>query len=69
MPIYEYKCSQCGHVFDAFQRVGADGTDLVCPECGAHNPQKMVSCCSSIGIGGSFDTGGGSAGCGRSGFG
>lgn len=63
MPIYEYKCQQCGHWFDAFQRVGDDGTNLECPNCGAAKPVKMLSAFSS---GGKSDK---SASCGTSGFG
>ena len=29
MPIYEYKCSKCGEVFEAFQKI----TDLPLTEC------------------------------------
>ena len=29
MPIYEYQCSQCGEVFEAFQKI----TDLPLTEC------------------------------------
>ena len=49
MPIYEYKCTQCGHVFEAFQRIGADGKELGCPVCGSKNPQKLFSAFSSSG--------------------
>lgn len=43
MPIYEYKCSKCGHVFEAFQRLGADGSELSCPQCGTARPDKLFS--------------------------
>ena len=42
MPIYEYKCSECGHRFEALQRIGADGSDLACPRCGTPRPEKML---------------------------
>ena len=29
MPIYEYKCSQCGEIFEAFQKI----TDMPLTEC------------------------------------
>ncbi|MBN1482084.1 zinc ribbon domain-containing protein [candidate division KSB1 bacterium] len=51
MPIYEYKCTQCGHRFDKLQRMGADGSDLTCPNCGAPRPEKMLSAFSSSGGG------------------
>ncbi len=43
MPIYEYKCSNCGKVFDAFQRVGDNGAELSCPDCGTIGPEKLFS--------------------------
>ena len=51
MPIYEYKCASCGHRFDVLQRIGADGSDLSCPNCGAQKPEKMLSAFASSGGG------------------
>ncbi len=72
MPIYEYKCNACGHVFEEFQSVGASGKDLNCPSCGSPAPDKLFSAFASSGNGGtSFSTGStstGSSGC-SSGFG
>ncbi len=34
MPTYEYLCRQCGHRFEAWQRM-TDDPLKVCPECGA----------------------------------
>lgn len=50
MPIYEYKCTSCGHRFDVLQRMNEDGTNLTCPHCGASRPEKMISTCASAGI-------------------
>ncbi len=33
MPTYEYKCKQCGHHFDAFQKI-SDEPLTECPRCG-----------------------------------
>lgn len=33
MPTYQYRCSDCGHSFDQFQRF-ADAPLTECPECG-----------------------------------
>ena len=64
MPIYEYKCSQCGHQFDVLQRIGADGSDLTCPGCGTAKPEKMVSAFASSGGGSdSYAPSTSSAGC------
>jgi putative FmdB family regulatory protein len=65
MPIYEYRCVQCGHTFDAFQRVGADGKNLVCPVCNTPKPEKLFSAFASSGS--SSVTASGSSGCGGGG--
>lgn len=33
MPTYSYKCTECGHAFDA-QQSFADASLTTCPECG-----------------------------------
>ncbi|MCX6571184.1 MAG: zinc ribbon domain-containing protein [Candidatus Aminicenantes bacterium] len=48
MPIYEYLCKKCGRHFECLVSAGKD-KDVVCPECGSSEPQKMISC---FGIGG-----------------
>lgn len=70
MPIYEYKCSSCGHRFDVLQRIGADGSDLNCPTCGTAKPEKMLSACATSGSSGtgSYAPSSGGGGC-SSGFG
>jgi len=70
MPIYEYKCSSCGHRFDVLQRIGADGSDLNCPSCGTPKPEKMLSACATSGTGGTgYNSSAGSGGGCSSGFG
>jgi putative FmdB family regulatory protein len=51
MPIYEYRCEDCGHVFEEFVRFGED-LELKCPECGSTQVRKAFSV---------FGTGGASA--------
>lgn len=42
MPIYEYACNACGHVFDVLQKM--DAPLLVdCPECGKPELRKLLS--------------------------
>ena len=33
MPLYEYECERCGHVFEAIQKF-SDPPVAVCPKCG-----------------------------------
>jgi len=42
MPIYEYKCSDCGHFFEKLIRNQAD-LPSVCPECGEDALRKQFS--------------------------
>ncbi len=42
MPIYEYKCSACGHQLEAIQKFSDDPL-LECPECGKPQLQKLIS--------------------------
>ena len=34
MPTYEYKCDECGHLFEKFQNMTDEPVDT-CPECGS----------------------------------
>lgn len=42
MPIYEYKCSACGHQLEALQKF-SDAPLVECPECGKPRLQKLIS--------------------------
>lgn len=43
MPIYEYRCQDCGEKFEKFVRTSSDGTELSCPNCGSKQAEKLVS--------------------------
>ena len=42
MPIFDYQCRQCGHLFDALQKLG-EGALRKCPECGKLALEKLLS--------------------------
>lgn len=42
MPIYEYQCKECGHVFDALQKM-SDSPLLDCPACNKPELRKLLS--------------------------
>jgi putative FmdB family regulatory protein len=42
MPIYEYECRECGHVFDALQKM-SDAPLSDCPDCGKPELRKLLS--------------------------
>lgn len=42
MPIYEYRCSKCGHEHEALQKI-TEAPLTVCPACGQPALTKLVS--------------------------
>ena len=46
MPIYEFECSACNHIFERVMKVDEDHKELICPKCGATQPKKLVASCS-----------------------
>ncbi len=42
MPIYEYKCSACGHQLEVIQRI-SDEPKRDCPSCGDASLEKQIS--------------------------
>ena len=42
MPIYEYKCSHCGHQLEAIQKISDDPL-LLCPNCNKNGLKKQVT--------------------------
>ena len=42
MPIYEYRCSACGHHLEALQKM-SEGPLRKCPECGKSQLKRLVS--------------------------
>ena len=42
MPIYEYRCSDCGFQKEFIQKM-SDAPHTVCPECGKETFSKMLS--------------------------
>ena len=42
MPIYEYRCSDCGHRLEALQRL-ADAPLVLCPACSKESLVKLIS--------------------------
>jgi len=42
MPIYEYVCNECGHEFEALQKI-SDAPLLACPACAKDALKKKIS--------------------------
>ncbi len=43
MPIYEYKCQECDHVFEDMVLSSKDSGPDKCPKCGAPNVSRLIS--------------------------
>ncbi|MFW6107480.1 MAG: FmdB family zinc ribbon protein [bacterium] len=42
MPIFEYKCEECGHVTEVLERAGSRA-DHKCRKCGSSRMEKLLS--------------------------
>ena len=42
MPLYEYKCTKCGHRFEKIEGIAASETK-VCPKCGAKAKRMLAA--------------------------
>jgi putative FmdB family regulatory protein len=43
MPIYEYRCEECGEGFEMFVRSASRQAEPKCPRCGSRRVKKSVS--------------------------
>ena len=44
MPIYEYRCQQCGQHFEKLVRtIDEQPEDLACPQCESPDVQRLIS--------------------------
>jgi len=42
VPIYDFRCRECGKVSEIFVR-GADGQVACCPDCGSEDLERLIS--------------------------
>jgi putative FmdB family regulatory protein len=47
MPMYEYRCAECGEQYEELRRMTEADKDLRCPKCDSKNVQRQVSAFSS----------------------
>ena len=43
MPIFEFGCVECGHVFEKLFMNSDEEVDLVCPKCQSRSLERVVS--------------------------
>ena len=49
MPVYEYRCPDCTHLFEKLVSFSAAARDVTCPTCGAQ-ASKLLSTFAAIGV-------------------
>ncbi len=47
MPLYEFKCGECGEVFEVLLKMSERDTSPRCPSCGCGTTERLVSVCAS----------------------
>ncbi len=52
MPIYEYKCNNCGNCFEQLVFNSEDEKDINCKKCGGQEIKKVISSFACISQGG-----------------
>ena len=53
MPIYEYQCRACGHVFELLRRMKDADSDVECPKCQSLQIERQLSTFAAGGCGSS----------------
>lgn len=43
MPTYDYKCKECGKVFEVFRRFSDYDKEMKCPNCGSDKAERIFS--------------------------
>lgn len=50
MPLYDYRCADCGHSFEALQRIADSGRASACPACGSTQVALRITGFSTIAV-------------------
>ena len=56
MPVYEYRCPDCTHLFEKLVPFADSGRGVACPTCGAQ-AGKLLSTFAAIGVAGGSEAG------------
>jgi len=43
MPIYEFRCMKCGHLFEELFLDASERVELICPECQCLSCERVIS--------------------------
>lgn len=52
MPVFDYKCADCGSTYDVYHKRVEVKEDVVCPKCGSLEHKRLISA-SMVSMGGS----------------
>lgn len=55
MPVFDYRCSECGSNYDIYHKAKEIAEDILCPQCGSTKYKKLMSV-SSISMGGGISS-------------
>ncbi len=61
MPIYEFKCTSCGHQFEELVLGRVDVSEVRCPKCLNKDVERLLSVFSGCGVSASPTSGAGCA--------
>ena len=50
MPMYEYRCEDCGERFEKLVRSSSSQEPIGCPNCGGTDTRKQFSTFASVGV-------------------
>jgi putative FmdB family regulatory protein len=42
MPIYDYRCNDCGKTYDVLHKVREVSEDIACPSCGSTHHTRLI---------------------------
>jgi putative FmdB family regulatory protein len=43
MPVYDYRCTECGTLYDVYHKVREVKEDVICPSCESLEHTKLMS--------------------------
>ncbi len=43
MPIFEFRCLECGNLFEKLFRNAGEKMEMICPKCGAESLERVIS--------------------------
>jgi putative FmdB family regulatory protein len=46
MPMYDYRCTECGKTYDIYHKTREVAEDVVCPACGSTAHKRLMSAAS-----------------------